>query len=1755
MPSSRPFRKIVSRTCLLRLLWGQWKNKTSLNFYRNDLHDSRRNWTDGKRLAFENLEGRLLLTTTLGLGDVAFTGVQVSGDDKISMVLLKEVTAGTVLTITDNAWSSASGGLTANEGSSVLTFNTTFPAGTQLNYDAARPLESRWANGSVTTHLVGVTSASFLLSNSGDNLFIYNGTTPPASATSTAWVAAFATNPFLLSGNVSSNLTYLPSVFTVGETAFTFGSSASNSNGVYNAGSFTGSASAIRTQVYNLTNWTLFTSAGGQSIPPNAVFTVTSNTNTPPSIVTNQGLTVRTSSTGNVISSARLNSSDAEQTAQQLVYRATTLPTSGSLRFNSVAVIANTTTFTQADINAGLFTYNSPSSPGSVSFGFSVSDGSLMASGQFAIQVVPNVLLNEIVVNPPSSLTTANRFQYIELRGTPNLPLTNVVVTMFDGNGSSAGRADYVASLTGRSLGPNGLLVIKSPTGGYASNASTAVFADPQFDTAAGGLLSKQTVSFYLGTTVSGIVQGHDYDAENNGSLELLPQDFTILDNVGWSDGGATDHVYGGVVLSQFEGTPDAASRFNRNNSIATAAWYNGDMQDAGNGPPQLFYNPVRRSSNLPINPIVASVTPGDVNFTAQPLTTVNTGLSLVLGANGSPISGSNLTATDLEHSSQELVYRITSLPATGLLKLNGINVVANTTTFTQADIDLERLTIDPGPTARETSFAFSVSNGVVVNTGIFLLGYRVAERSDLRIVSYNIASGGGSGAPRSGLGTILEAIGSEIVNGISRPIDVLALQEVASQAATTQLVVGLLNTAYNTLAYASGVLDGGSSGSGTLGIVYNTATVQFLNEVALGTVSSNGAPRQALRYRFRPVGTTGAQDFYMYNSHLKSADDSESAQRRLEQVQTIRNNADALGSGVNTIYIGDLNVYRSSEAAYQALLSAGNGQAFDPLNRPGNWSDNASFVSLHTQAPSETAAAGLVGGGLDDRFDFQLLTASFFDGVGLEYSPGSYRAFGNNGSVGLNQSVNLASSTALVGLANRLTVLNLLTTVSDHLPVVADYYFGSGSSNVAPTNVQLSNATIAETAAAGTTVGILSSVDSNVGDVHVYSLVNGGGSADNFRFALNGNRLLVGALAAFDGPRTYSLRIRTTDQNGLTFEKPLVITVTNVAPSLAVNVQALQGTVFTSLTNTGSWLDVPADTVTLTSTIGNVTKNSDGTWIWSYIPPAVVTSQFVTITASDGTNTSSVEFTLTTVATNPVLTITSGDRTYDRNSYTATASIVGSVSPAPAITYQYYSDSAGAFGIAVPSQAGTYYVRAFSEANSNNNAAVSAISAFTIHRAALIATATVSNKIFDNTTAATILSRSLSGLIGSDVVSISGGTAVFADAVVGTGKTVLVTGLIFGGASANNYTANTTLSTVADILARGLIQTRGVRYLGATGAGPNGANTSLATDKSALLPGQNSSFANYTNYSRGLNGIVVDIANLPASTSANGLLSSLQFAHWNGIAAGGFSTLPAAAVPTVTVLAGAGSGGAARIQIQFPDNAIQNTWLRVTVVGGLTTALTENEVFYFGNAIGDFNVGNTTGLGGRIRVNATDTGAVRSNQSTASNSASVTNIYDVNRDGRVNASDTGIVRSNQQTSGIIAHITTPSQSPPPVAPSRSGGDIATPPFPPPVLAKSDQGEAWQHRFTSNGSNERKTVTAELDTPTVAVSDFSNHLLGMQKNEALFAAKPLTSEGIGSEGISFDKLSTTSIRVGLLPKSDLRLEYLDDVFASWEGQV
>ncbi|MGH7511757.1 MAG: YDG domain-containing protein [Gemmatimonadales bacterium] len=101
---------------------------------------------------------------------------------------------------------------------------------------------------------------------------------------------------------------------------------------------------------------------------------------------------------------------------------------------------------------------------------------------------------------------------------------------------------------------------------------------------------------------------------------------------------------------------------------------------------------------------------------------------------------------------------------------------------------------------------------------------------------------------------------------------------------------------------------------------------------------------------------------------------------------------------------------------------------------------------------------------------------------------------------------------------------------------------------------------------------------------------------------------------------------------------------------------------------------------------------------------------------------------------------------------------------------------------------------------------ATSATTTADITALALVGSITANDKVYDGTTAATILTRTLAGVIAPDVVTYIGGTATFADKDAGTGKTVTATGLSLSGADAGNYTVNATATTTASITKRALV-------------------------------------------------------------------------------------------------------------------------------------------------------------------------------------------------------------------------------------------------------------------------------------------------------------------------------------------------------------
>ncbi|OFX25921.1 MAG: hypothetical protein A2041_03090 [Bacteroidetes bacterium GWA2_31_9b] len=100
---------------------------------------------------------------------------------------------------------------------------------------------------------------------------------------------------------------------------------------------------------------------------------------------------------------------------------------------------------------------------------------------------------------------------------------------------------------------------------------------------------------------------------------------------------------------------------------------------------------------------------------------------------------------------------------------------------------------------------------------------------------------------------------------------------------------------------------------------------------------------------------------------------------------------------------------------------------------------------------------------------------------------------------------------------------------------------------NETPTDISLSGSSINENVIANSTVGTLSSIDQDAANTFTYTLVAGTGSADNASFNISGSSLRITSSPDFEVKSSYSVRVRTTDQGSLTYEKAFTITINNV--------------------------------------------------------------------------------------------------------------------------------------------------------------------------------------------------------------------------------------------------------------------------------------------------------------------------------------------------------------------------------------------------------------------------------------------------------------------------------------------------------------------------------------------------------------------------------------------------------------------------------
>jgi endonuclease/exonuclease/phosphatase family metal-dependent hydrolase len=259
---------------------------------------------------------------------------------------------------------------------------------------------------------------------------------------------------------------------------------------------------------------------------------------------------------------------------------------------------------------------------------------------------------------------------------------------------------------------------------------------------------------------------------------------------------------------------------------------------------------------------------------------------------------------------------------------------------------------------------------------------------------------------------------------------DVIYTQEMTGTTSTgmNQFLNNVLNTAFPG-EYAAGTWINGDDTDNA--IFYRTAVFDF---VSADTIDTN--LRAIHHFVLRPDGYSAtAAELHIYSAHLKAGSSGADQDQRLEETTRWRNRMNLHVAGTHFIAGGDFNIQSSSESAYQKLIGSeadNDGRCFDPINTPGSWNNNSSFAAIHTQSPMYSGNPyGGATGGMDDRFDFQLVSSAMMDNEGLAYVSGTYKAYGNDGNH-FNLAIN-ASPTIPEGAA----MAAALAEASDHLPVI----------------------------------------------------------------------------------------------------------------------------------------------------------------------------------------------------------------------------------------------------------------------------------------------------------------------------------------------------------------------------------------------------------------------------------------------------------------------------------------------------------------------------------------------------------------------------------------------------------------------------------------------------------------------------------------------------------------------------------------------
>ncbi len=298
---------------------------------------------------------------------------------------------------------------------------------------------------------------------------------------------------------------------------------------------------------------------------------------------------------------------------------------------------------------------------------------------------------------------------------------------------------------------------------------------------------------------------------------------------------------------------------------------------------------------------------------------------------------------------------------------------------------------------------------------------------------------------------------------------------------------------------------------------------------------------------------------------------------------------------------------------------------------------------------------------------------------------------------------------------------------------------------------------------------------------------------------------------------------------------------------------------------------------------------------------------------------------------------------------------------------------------------------------------------------------------------------------------------------------------------------------------------TYNVADIGSPGRGPVVSNTAYYKGSAYVTPvldggfdpskrvakagaaAQTMTFENVSNYTRGINGLIVDVPGLTAATLTAADIQLKMSPQGSFDEATNPPSGWAAAPPATAIVVTPGTATApARVRFEWPDNAIENRWLEVRLLANAAIGVPAVQEFYLGHLRGDIN---GALIGGSYNVLNADLSAALPVGGGGSPGA-VSSIRDVDKNGFVLNSDFIAIRQGIVNGLALTNITIPASGSGAALPRGATSGIGAPPVSPIEFGQTTDAASWVV------SNTKQTFQSTSDLVLALAGSIGDTVLG-----------------------------------------------------------